>query len=172
MRTAYWLSFALALTPFIMQSMAMFLGWAAFARFFRQRNGNVVASARQPVWPLVLFALCAFALTLWHSVYVDSLFASYSYDYGVQNTEVLGVSIPLELGEQVDNFVSSAFELLLNLVIVGAYIYCIVVLSRDPKVKTTARRWFVGFLFFIILVQLFFMWRSLPYRLEDFRALL
>lgn len=171
MKAAYYLAFALALTPFIMQIMAMFWGWVALARFLRQRDGNVAESTRQPIRPLVLFGLFAFALSLWQSVYLVSLFASYSYDYGTQNTEVLGVFIPLELGERVDNFMSSAFGLLLNLGIVGAYIYCIVLLCRNPKVKAKAPRWAIGILVLAILGILWVMWGSLPDQIEDFRAL-
>lgn len=172
MRAAYWLSFALALIPFIVQLVATVVGWVALARVIRRRETmSATTLDRRPVWPLFLFASFAFVLSVWQGVYVDDLFAGYSYDDGVESVEVLGVLIPLELGENVDRFVDSAFSLLLS---VGVIILFAVLLFRARKQPAVEARTFRTFRFVMVCVIGFLVWsawRTLPYRLADLRAL-
>lgn len=119
MQTAYLLAFALALTAFFMQVVAMVCFGVAAGRF-AGRTADTLPRPQRPAWPFFVFSLAAFALALWHGLYVESLFAPWNYAYGVQSVEVLGVTIPLELGERVKNFVDSAFNLLLNVGIIGS----------------------------------------------------
>ncbi len=173
MRAAYWLAFALALTPPIAIIMGSVFTWGAIVRLTRNNAAEPAAKRDQrPVWFLFLLALFAFALMLWQTLYVGDLFAGYSYDYGVESVEVLGVSIPLELGENIKRFVDSAFSTLLNLWIVVIVVVSFVRARKQPRAKAGVAGWIFG----VVLLGLFaFMlwstWRSLPYQIENFQAI-
>ena len=83
---------------------------------------------------------------LWQTVYVGDLFAGYSYDYEVERVDVLGVSVPLELGEQVRRFVDAAFGLFFSVGFAGLFIWVFVTAHarRQPNVKAGALGWIFG----------------------------
>ncbi len=169
MQTAYFLAFALALTAFFMQVVATVCISVAIGRF-ADRTADTLPRPQRPAWPLFVFSLAAFALSLWHSLYVDFLFAPWNYDFEVQSVEVLGVAIPLELGERVKNFVDSAFFLLLSMGMIGFVVVMLFLPAR--RVKAEAPIWVSRLLWLVSLAL--FAWaasRSWPYEIENLRAL-
>lgn len=173
MRAAYWLSFALVLTPLIIQCMSIVfigLGFALAARRSGARAGT--QRGQLPVWLPFLFGVLVFVLALWQWTFVDDLFAGYSYDYGVEQVEVLGVSIPLELGENVNRFVNAAFSLLLNLWIVSFLVRMLLRARWRERVNVKARGWIFGALLLGCFgLAAWAMSRTLPYQIENLRAL-
>lgn len=74
----------------------------------------------------------------------------------MSSVEVLGVTIPLELGERVKNFVDSAFHLLLNAGVIGFVVVTLFLPAR--RVKVRAPVWVVRL--FLLVSLAFYAWAA------------
>ena len=168
MSSAYLMSFALALTAALMQVVAVVCFGVAIHRSSVIAQ-DTAARPQRPVWPLFVFSLAAAALSLWHGLYVGLLFADWNYDFEVRSVEVLGIMVPLALGERVKNFVDSAFFLLLNAV---GVLSLIVLLFRprwraNASTPTWASRLLLLAIIALLTWSLSFTW---GYHIENLRA--
>lgn len=177
-RKACWLAFALALTPVLMQLVATILTWPAISTAIRRQRG--LPETRSP-WFYLLLLLLAFGLMLYQTGWVAVLYIpdpegdilAESVDVILaESVEVLGVTIPFELGERVNAFVNSAVFLLIALLFLGYFALILVRVFTQMRVKASAAGWaFALFILFFLGMAVWNAWRTLPYQLDNLRAL-
>ncbi len=170
MNQAYWLAFALALTPILMQLVATILCWPIVSITLHRQRG---LPETRSLWPYLCLLLLAFGLMFYQTGYVATLYIpDAETGFLAQSVDVLGVSIPLELGENVNAFVDAAVFLLLILYLFGFLVFLLIYLSRQLRAKGTVASWAFGlFILFFLVIALWNAWRTLPYQIEDLQAL-
>ena len=87
---------------------------------------------------------------------MDLLFDPLFYDVEARSVEVLGVTVPLELGARVNNFVDAAFYLLLNAVMIGFLAVLLFLPARRLKAKVPV--WVVRV--FVLASLAFYAWSA------------
>lgn len=167
------MAFALALTPALMEFVALVFFWVGTGRFFRNRELAAAGQrALRPVWPLFLFGMFAFALSLWQLGHVIMQYGSFqpNYDYETDSISKFGVAIPIEVGDKVNDFVHSASSLLINVAVLGAFVW-VLFLPRG-RLKSKYPVWI--FRLIMLGVIAFIIWNSrlsVRYDIENLRAL-
>lgn len=127
MSTAYSLAFALSAVPYLSYLVGIVFGGIAAERAVTPKSKTRV------VWPFIGFSVLAFGLAAWHQFYLGDLFGNTPNNLDVESKRILGVDIPLELGDDIFDFVDSVFGVLVQLILVG---FCIAGLFHPPPNKT------------------------------------
>ena len=170
MREAYWLAFALALTPIFMQLVATILTWPVVSIVVRRQRG---LSETRSLWPYLLSLLLAFGLMLYQTGWVAVLYIpGLERNIFAESVDVLGVTIPFELGESVNAFVDSALFFIMAFLFLGYFVFILVHGFRQMRVRASAAGWaFALFILFFMGMAIWNAWRTLPYQIDNLRAL-
>lgn len=130
MSTPYSLAFALSVVPYFGYLVGMVFAGIAVERAVTPK------SSRRAVWPFIAFCVLAFGLAVWHQFYLGDLFGNTPDNMDVESKRILGVDIPLELGNDISDFVDSVFGVLVQLILIG---FGIAGLFRPPPDKPFPR---------------------------------
>lgn len=155
MSTAYWLSFALAIIPHCGYLVGMTLTGLAAGRV----NRPVPRGRRLSSWLLMLFGLAAFGFAGWQQVSLEFFFDPLPpYTDGdfeaIESREVVGVTVPVEIGSAAFDVVSSAFSMLIT----GTFAVFCLAMVFFPKPRGLLPPWGQNIL--LVIIMGFFVWTS------------
>lgn len=152
MSTVYLLTAALAFVPILSQIVGTALIIKAFALARQPKEARSL-----PLWLPLTFGVIALLFMIWHTIHTVNVFSP-SYNAPDSETKVLlGVNVPLEVADRVQDVVSAIPFTLLSVFFIGGCIWVLFMPDR-VLVKATAPVWVLRLLALICLV--YFVWTA------------